>query len=647
MSSSQKIAITGWLLAVLFLPIFQLKAEPELVARWQAKAIQLRLAQKPYWNKLLHYQEGSFQKRESAILSDHFFLSPQGKQDPEAELLATLKAFAEPRGDNPDQHPICRFVGRYHWLQKYLDLPEFSQKQCPKFYEWLDLQQISNLQLIFVSSYLDNPASLYGHILIKIQTKQRFKNHFLISPTINFGADFDPEDGALEYAARGIFGGYDGRFTDERFYNYNHVYGENELRDLWEYDLELTDEEKYRIVFHTWELLHDIKFGYYFFDENCAAYQAQLLSHIWEDETSAEEGRFPWVIPMDIVFSLQQKRNSLGHLILAAPKLIPSRQRVFFERSRALDVLERKWLERLIDGEVEPDSPEFIDLLSAQQLAILSAYLDWQKYSQLNQSGVVGQRRRVSILRRMAALKELELPEVHFKVAPPTSGTKPTRIRSALLSNSQGENVVEFGIWSSYHDALGDLRGHLPSAELVTLDLRFRYEGHELKLSQLELFSIEQLTAVPPYVPIENSLNWRANAGWYPRNIGCVAEETDIVLSQTDCLTFRWESGLGLAQSLSAEWITFGFAEIFLQTSRDQLDSTVGFLPTLGLTSRTLGDWQLRLEASRYLGLTGERFDNWRLQASQRLSLSQNTDVRLEWEAWEGTEIRLAGHWYF
>ena len=36
---------------------------------------------------------------------------------------------------------------------------------------------------------------------------------------------------------RGIFGTYDGSFTDERFYNYNHIYGENELRDLWEYPL--------------------------------------------------------------------------------------------------------------------------------------------------------------------------------------------------------------------------------------------------------------------------------------------------------------------------------------------------------------------------------------------------------------------------
>ena len=49
---------------------------------------QEELARHPVWLKLLHFDT---KRNTSEILSDDFFLSPQGHHDPQAELLATSR----------------------------------------------------------------------------------------------------------------------------------------------------------------------------------------------------------------------------------------------------------------------------------------------------------------------------------------------------------------------------------------------------------------------------------------------------------------------------------------------------------------------------------------------------------------------------
>ena len=58
------------------------------------------------------------------------------------------------------------------------------------------------------------------------------KEHVFLSSFRGGLVEINPGDNPLMYALRGLFGAYDGSFTDERFYNYNHLYGENELRDM-------------------------------------------------------------------------------------------------------------------------------------------------------------------------------------------------------------------------------------------------------------------------------------------------------------------------------------------------------------------------------------------------------------------------------
>lgn len=67
----------------------------------QNKAREKNLAADPQWQRLMHFHN-RLGSKESTIDSDAFFLSPDGKTDPDKELQADLRAFFMP----PDKAQI-------------------------------------------------------------------------------------------------------------------------------------------------------------------------------------------------------------------------------------------------------------------------------------------------------------------------------------------------------------------------------------------------------------------------------------------------------------------------------------------------------------------------------------------------------------
>lgn len=71
-------------------------------------------------------------------------------------------------------------------------------------------------------------------------------------------------------------GGYPGLFALVPYREKLAEYSRLENRDLWEYKLNLTPEETGRMVEHVWEL-KQVRFDYYFFDENCSFRLLELM----------------------------------------------------------------------------------------------------------------------------------------------------------------------------------------------------------------------------------------------------------------------------------------------------------------------------------------------------------------------------------
>jgi hypothetical protein len=235
----------------------------------------------------------------SQVDSPSFFNSPSGKKDPRAELEATLRSFFAEAAEG-DDHPQCRFAARRAWLDAELgfDAQRIARRECPRFREWRTAIDASQLTLVFASAYVDNPGSMYGHTLLRVDAAGQDERTRLLAYTINFAAGTDETSGFL-YVLKGLFGGYPGVFSMLPYYLKVREYSDLENRDLWEYQLDLGGEEIERVLAHAWELL-PIHFDYFFFDENCAYHLLGLLQVARADlELTAQ---FPlWALPVDTV----------------------------------------------------------------------------------------------------------------------------------------------------------------------------------------------------------------------------------------------------------------------------------------------------------------------------------------------------------
>ena len=496
-----------------------------LLSLWE-QALERQLSQHPYWLKLLHFYSFSESVGQWSFKSDvessSFFLSAKGKTDPQVELKATIKALLAPSVEDPNQHARCKFIARFNWLQSKLDFPELPKQACPLFERWANLGEASGISIVFVSAYLKNPASIFGHLLIKFNSTNSLFGHSLLRPTLNYGAKITLGDNPFMYVVNGLFGGYEGSFTDERFYNYNHIYGENELRDLWEYPLNFTIQERERVTYHAWELLQNINFNYYFFLDNCAYRMAELLAIAWDDAARINIPGALWSVPLDVVFKLQKfNKGSRKQPLLGIPRLIPSRQRKLQQRVSQLSELEQTQLKSLIETTDYLDSEKFLSFPEKSQARIVDAMLDYLQYEKKGKFTLHQQNELNKLLLLRSSLPILETKTYAEVPQAPTEGNPPTRFRFGTIFNASLGPALEVGSWGNYHDLLGNESGHLQNAEVVGLDLNLQIRETSFEVTQFQLFNIQKYTLSPSGIPGDFDWTWRARAAWERENYSC------------------------------------------------------------------------------------------------------------------------------
>ncbi len=144
------------------------------------QALEKQLDQKRRWHLLLHYKGSWLGGYESEADGMSFFNAPDGKTDPKAELIATLRnLFKDPNSLKPEEeHPQCNFPARYKWLKRELsiDPDQLPKTECTRMGKWLAQLEPQSITLIFSSFYMNNPASMFGHTFLRIDSKGK-TNH--------------------------------------------------------------------------------------------------------------------------------------------------------------------------------------------------------------------------------------------------------------------------------------------------------------------------------------------------------------------------------------------------------------------------------------------------------------------------------------
>src|SRR5258705_295839 len=210
--------------------------------------------------------------------------------------------------------PQCAFIARRAWLDDELkfDRARLPLRDCPRFREWHAALNAQHLTLVFASAYLNNPSSMYGHTLLRIDARDQDERTRLLAYAVNYSANTSETNG-ITFAINGLIGTYPGTFSMMPYYLKVREYNDLENRDIWEYELNLKPEEIDRMLMHIWEL-GSVWFDYYFFDENCSYYLLEALEVARPDLDLSSRFRC-WAIPSDTVRAVVEQQGLLKRAV--------------------------------------------------------------------------------------------------------------------------------------------------------------------------------------------------------------------------------------------------------------------------------------------------------------------------------------------
>ncbi|MBD1587998.1 DUF4105 domain-containing protein [Pseudomonas typographi] len=587
-----------------------------------------QLARAPYWLALGHYTPSKVHGWRSYVDDASFFLAADGAHHPERELRATLAALYAPP-EQAGQHAQCRYPARARWLEAQLHLTDLPHVQCDEFTQWYKAIAPYSTVLVFPAAYLNSPSSMFGHTLLRIdQAETRTDGTALLSYAINFGAYVQGSDNSVLYAWKGLAGGYPGLFSLVPYQQKLSEYRNLENRDLWEYHLNLTPAETARMVEHVWEL-RQVRFDYYFFDENCSYRLLELLQIARPGLQLTEQ--FPLTaIPTDTVKAVQ----AAG--LVDRTDYRPSRERELLARAAPLSTAEQRLAERLA-GDTTQLHASAVQALPADRRALVedTAYRLERYHATGQERDPLRAQRSFELLRAMNVNPppplQLERPDR------PEDG-HPSRTWSAGVGSRDGRAFGEYGLRMAYHDLADNAYGFPLGAQIEILGLKLRqYEGNRWQLQRLDLANIRSLT---PRSTLLTPLSWQVGGG-LERVPGRHAEPT---------LATHLNGGAGSSWALGGGTLAYALGTARIEHNNDFAafaSPAVGFDTGLlwrnrlgNLTAEAKGDYFANGEVRRRLAL-GQQ---WELSPNLGLRLTAARDFSHLGQA--RNEVMLEARWY-
>lgn len=613
--------------------------ETSSLAQALDRATELNLAKHPLWLGLLH-----FDAETSQIESPEFFLAENGRRDPAAELQANLRAFFLPSGASADDHARCRFPARLQWLRAQLEF-KLPPHTCRKFdYYALD-GDIESISMVFVAGHFKSPASFFGHNLLKFNNSKTDADH-LLEPTINYGAIVPDNESPLRYIAMGVFGGYKASFSRDQFFRLYQKYAERELRDIWEYPLNLTSQEIRLIVAHAWELTN-MKITYYFFRENCAYQIASLLNVVMEEKLVPE--KLPWSMPYNVFDKLSAARRN-GEPFTRELKYFPSRKSRFEDKFLALSAGARDKVRTYISSSDKP--------LALQQLVrhspanavvtaqIIDTLLDYYQYRIRSNDREEDQKIKTALL-----LERLKLPvnsatesdRTTTRIAPHL-GQKPTMVRSSFVYNSDNRrdnhrsdrmSGIELHIRPAYYDLLNLEPGRMPFSAFSMLDIKLSAFADDLNLDSLRLVTALNLNPSTIALNDDRKRSWLVSFGAENHSLAC-----------KDCLVAFTSLAMGRSTRLARSVAAYALGGFYLQSSLQQSGHAAVQLLT-GITGKLTPWWSAHLHLGMRRYVDGDESERTIAGFEHRFGSSRTWDIRLSLQKNIATEAKLSVSAYF
>jgi Domain of unknown function (DUF4105) len=467
---------------------------PELIARIDVE----RLHDDPQWHALIHYysRRWHLSPRGQADAKD-FYLSQQGKSDPRAELIATIQLQFFSTDSNA---VICKFPARFTWLRQRLALSpdRTSADLCPEVRAWSTSLQADRLSVVFAAAFLESPSSLFGHTFLLFHNDGAPP---LLARTLNYAADSARQKDPIDFVFRGLFGGFPGVIDEQPFFRRIRTYADDEGRDLWEYDLELSQQQIELLTLHAWEI-KDGAFDYFFLGENCSYRTLALLQVARPDVTLVNIFRGA-VVPVDTV------RRLVDTGLVRNSTLWPSSTKTLYSQAQQLTPTERTAAIAIGTGsnalsELQKIKPERRALIANIALQFLSLEIN---------RGLIPIDRRAPLQNELMS-ERAQYAAPTMTANPPEFAHPETQHRGHAIapgwSVRDGAGAATLGVAAFQHTAFDPLRGYEKGAGVTVLAASLRYESSDIALDSVDLLNIR---STAPSTDFFQRTSWQLRLG--------------------------------------------------------------------------------------------------------------------------------------
>ena len=105
---------------------------------------------------------------------------------------------------------------------------------------------------------------------------------------------------------------------------------------------------------------------------------------------------------------------------------------------------------------------------------------------------------------------------------------------------------------------------------------------------------------------------------------------------------------MGGAISLAGKDVEYAFVELYGETDKESMNAfSLGYAPHLGVTWSLMEIWKIKFESGWFQSLQEPKKVYQNTRFDQRITISQNWDIRLEVQQLEYIEGILALHFYW
>lgn len=385
------------------------------------------------------------------------------------------------QGKHKAEETQCRFLARRDFFLRVSKQPlQGAFETCEFSHDWLEKLNTNKVSLIFASGYLNSAASSFGHTFLKLQNPKNQDGRELLDYGINFAARTQDTEGAL-YALYGLTGYFPGTFGMSPYHQMIKEYTNLEGRDLWEYELDLTQEEVERMLWHLLEL-EGSYFDYYFLDDNCSSEILKLLE-VARPGLSLTKADELYVIPLDTI-----KRTEK---IIVKNTYRASLHTQWGYQLSHLNSEQKKQI-RSGNGIAEWDSQT---LTAGQTYYSLRSYDDFEKYKSIN----------YEISKERAKRGKSEITTAISTPADPLNSHGSAMMRVGAIEREKEWKAL-WGFRFAFHDELSRPDGLTPFSHLEV-------GGFEFEKAQLRRYRLLEMLSTQSVSSFGWPISWGASAG--------------------------------------------------------------------------------------------------------------------------------------